>query len=322
MKRAIILIVAMLLWQANTAIAELCPQCKDRVYTADIGRCKECGGATTSGAFQLCPACSAKLHQCEHCRAVLPTTAGGVDAAASVARAIDTTKDGTYTAGRWEYRYAIGNAGTRSEGYYGKLLFEGKPLPEPAALNDFYQTPWGAIYWVGDPSVIFGVHGWMPQPRPSERVGKLLAQPRPNAFVEGALAVSVKVIETDCPPAPGATPIEPWIAEELNKLGVEKPVVSRDWSPLGADFLTLSDSKYFGLCGVRAVPAKDDQHLAVNVVGGGEPVIELPRREGATRLVHCTVDGSLASKNLFLAFKVEGRSGAPAGGAATGSTER
>jgi len=41
------------------------------MFTADVGKCVVCGGDTTSGAHKLCPRCSARLGQCEHCRAPL-----------------------------------------------------------------------------------------------------------------------------------------------------------------------------------------------------------------------------------------------------------
>jgi len=56
---------------ASSAVAGLCPKCKGKAYTTDIGKCVECGGDTSSGAFKLCRKCSAKLGQCEHCRAAL-----------------------------------------------------------------------------------------------------------------------------------------------------------------------------------------------------------------------------------------------------------
>ena len=48
----------------------LCIRCKDRMYTADIGACSipDCRGMTSSGAFQLCKVCSARLGQCMACR--------------------------------------------------------------------------------------------------------------------------------------------------------------------------------------------------------------------------------------------------------------
>ena len=56
---------------AGAALGELCPKCTGKMYVENIGKCVECGGGTSSGAFKLCRKCSAKLGQCEHCRAVL-----------------------------------------------------------------------------------------------------------------------------------------------------------------------------------------------------------------------------------------------------------
>lgn len=61
---------------SSTAQAELCMDCRGKAFIANVGTCKECGAATASGAFKLCKACSAKLKQCEACRAVLQTTGG------------------------------------------------------------------------------------------------------------------------------------------------------------------------------------------------------------------------------------------------------
>jgi hypothetical protein len=101
-KLTILAAVASIAILAGTARAELCPKCKGLAYTADIGKCKVCGGDTSSGAFQLCKACSAKLQQCEHCRAALgaaPTVrvstsqpAGGSPAASSPATSQPASK--------------------------------------------------------------------------------------------------------------------------------------------------------------------------------------------------------------------------------------
>ena len=77
----------------STVQAELCTECRGKSFIANVGTCKECGAATASGAFTLCKACSAKLKQCEACRAVLKTTGGG----AVVPRAIEV---GEGTTGR------------------------------------------------------------------------------------------------------------------------------------------------------------------------------------------------------------------------------
>lgn len=74
MKMTTVLIASMaliVLVQGVSALAGLCAKCKDKMYTADVGRCSECGKGTASGAFKLCKDCSAKLKQCEHCRASL-----------------------------------------------------------------------------------------------------------------------------------------------------------------------------------------------------------------------------------------------------------
>jgi len=55
----------------SIALAELCEKCRDGVYTSDVGKCSECKGDTSSGAFKLCDQCSAKRHQCQHCLASL-----------------------------------------------------------------------------------------------------------------------------------------------------------------------------------------------------------------------------------------------------------
>jgi predicted secreted protein len=59
------------LFLAGTAMAELCDKCAGKMYVDNVGKCVECGGATSSSAFKLCKACSEKLGECENCRAKL-----------------------------------------------------------------------------------------------------------------------------------------------------------------------------------------------------------------------------------------------------------
>jgi inhibitor of cysteine peptidase len=47
----------------------MCGKCREMMFIESQGKCVDCGGPTTSGALQLCPKCSAKRHQCEHCLA-------------------------------------------------------------------------------------------------------------------------------------------------------------------------------------------------------------------------------------------------------------
>ena len=75
-KRTFILIIAIVLSAAaaghvSPARAALCGKCREMMFTESQGRCIDCGGPTSSGALQLCPKCSAKRHQCEHCLAKL-----------------------------------------------------------------------------------------------------------------------------------------------------------------------------------------------------------------------------------------------------------
>ena len=73
MKRLLVIAFGLIVALAvvRPARAELCPKCKDKMFIMNIGKCVECGGPTTSGAHKLCPKCSRKLGQCEHCRAKL-----------------------------------------------------------------------------------------------------------------------------------------------------------------------------------------------------------------------------------------------------------
>ncbi|MCK4626716.1 MAG: protease inhibitor I42 family protein, partial [Phycisphaerae bacterium] len=78
MKRiAVGLSVLTVLVLAAPAGAELCEKCKGKMYIMSVGKCVECGGFTGSGAHKLCRKCSAKLGQCEHCRAPLKAAKQG-----------------------------------------------------------------------------------------------------------------------------------------------------------------------------------------------------------------------------------------------------
>jgi len=133
-----VLVGACLLWGfAGAALAELCPKCKKLVFTMDIGKCEVCGGATRSGAFHLCPKCSARLKQCEHCRAPLAGQAGPKDIV------LDKQANGkTVTVAKGQ-RIVIRLAGNPTTGYswalaklegdaveqVGKVQYEPKRVP-------------------------------------------------------------------------------------------------------------------------------------------------------------------------------------------------
>jgi hypothetical protein len=141
------LAMGVVLLLAAAASAELCRQCRGMMYTQDIGVCVECGAQTSSGAFKLCKTCSVKLNQCKHCRKALV-----VDpkvALAEKVEAVDTSKSGTYTSGKWVYEYSISAKGSRSERRSGTLTHDGKPISDAREL-DRIQTPWGMMQYFGE----------------------------------------------------------------------------------------------------------------------------------------------------------------------------
>lgn len=95
------------------------------------------------------------------------------------------------TSGAWTYRVAITQPGTLSEGRCGELRYDGKPLPAPAGINDFVETPWGNIYWYGSGLEaglkLWDAQGWMRQPRPGYASGRQVAWP-PSGVKTGAAA--------------------------------------------------------------------------------------------------------------------------------------
>ena len=271
-------------WGGNQpARAALCGKCRELMFVDSDGKCAACGAPTTSSALQLCPKCSAKRHQCEHCLG--PTTEkdeaasqgpGGVagtekphsgeplgsgtqsgdpgdnpapawippgssaspvksnDAAATgpglgseapppaaAAEAkppaelasdsppprlkpINPAREGTYTSGRWRYQMQITGPGTRTEGRWGWLTYDGQKLPR-GEINDYYKTPWGPMFWVDVPSTAWGGHGWMPIPATqNRRQGRPLALPEPTA----ARAEAPPRPTQDSPPARSAGVLE------------------------------------------------------------------------------------------------------------------
>ena len=163
------------------ARADLCKRCKGKMYITSVGKCAECGGLTSSGAFKLCRKCSRKLKQCEHCRGALGAV-GPVKPEPPVRRPpirpaprhrFDMRNGGTYTSGKWKYILVVRAVGTRSERRGGTLYYDGRAVPKPQA-NDYYRTPWGFVFWVGERP--FGNSGWMPLTR--GQPGRLLPAPK------------------------------------------------------------------------------------------------------------------------------------------------
>jgi inhibitor of cysteine peptidase len=134
-------IAAVLLTLEGYVMAGLCPNCKDLIYIASVGKCVNCGGQTCSGAFALCKQCSEKLNECEHCRAKLGDTGQKTPPPASAPAAttatqpagdaitIDEASDGKTIAASVGQRIVIRLKGNPTTGYSWIITkFEGDAL--------------------------------------------------------------------------------------------------------------------------------------------------------------------------------------------------
>lgn len=93
--------------------------------------------------------------------------------------------DETLVSGQWEYRFMVSLRGSMSEGAFGVLMFDGVEVPIPQAVNDYYLTPWGNVYWVGEGFELWGEHGWMLHPDTYRPEGHQI--PDPGTAISGAL---------------------------------------------------------------------------------------------------------------------------------------
>jgi inhibitor of cysteine peptidase len=295
---AVVVFSAAVFGSNQSSRAALCINCRGMMFIESEGKCRDCGAPTASGALQLCPKCSAKRHQCEHCLAA--TTAqdeaaaqGASDPSAAAPSApaestpekpqgsteprggwnparpdeaarpaptgpelspppaaktdqpaplvglpqsrppaelppdlpapvrlkpINPEKAGTYTSGQWRYQLQIVSPGTRSEGRWGLLTYDGQKLPR-GDVNDYYDTPWGPIYWVDVPATAWGVHGWMPVPlAQNRRQGRVLAAPRAMAAAAPAPPATAARSPLPSPPAGAVAPKPPRVQTlEINK---------------------------------------------------------------------------------------------------------
>jgi inhibitor of cysteine peptidase len=182
-------VVGMATAGASLAHAALCDQCQGKSYIQTVGACTACGKPTTSRAFKLCAACSAKQGKCEHCLAAIGPAKSDVPTKSTEIKviqtkpapkrkmpAIDMKKSGSYLAGLWQYELEVAELGTRSEVRAGRLAYAERRAA-PAEINDFHNTPWGPVYWVGNTKGP-GDHGWMPRPAENpQRKGRLLPLP-------------------------------------------------------------------------------------------------------------------------------------------------
>jgi hypothetical protein len=282
--RRMVLAILIALCAASTVWAGFCPACSHRVFTKDIGACKLCGGFTSSGAFQLCMDCSDRLQECEACRKALPPAAPKLDEPAR----------GLHKYGRWTYELSVSNEGSKSEGLHGKLSHAGRPLPEPARINDHVRSPWGLMYWAGNPAVPFGGHGWMLKPKPSHPMGQLLPLSRP-------VQVRVKVLAAER----GAPPEEEWIRQMMKGMQIPQGVGSgNQWHTLTREPITIMGSKHFGEVYLALVDPGGEAPLRLEITGARPATVELPREPGTRRLIKHTSSDSDAALEFYFAVEV------------------
>jgi hypothetical protein len=163
--------------------------------------------------------------------------------------ALDLSKNGQHSSGAWTYVYSISNPGSRSEGYHGVLLHSQTELPAPVNINDFHESPWGRLYWVGKPDVLFGAHGWMPKTLAREPVGQAMIDP---AIVSHQrFVVWVKVLTEDGLATPDSLEQDPAVLEVLQAFGLPQGHVQENWFQIGQNLITLHDSKRWGTLTLR-----------------------------------------------------------------------
>ena len=209
---------------------------------------------------------------------------------------IEQGKDGTYTFGKWTYKFTITAKGSKSEGYHGELSVDGKPADLPKQPTEGVCTPWGTMYWVGDPVLLWGAHGWMPKPKPSGS-GAFVSLP---SDLTSKLVVTAMVLAED-----RGKPIkEDWIKKELQKMGALGQVgVTEEWfSLVPGKVHVLHDSRHYGHAEMVLEDKGEDKPFTVNIEG---TVVELPRKLGEHRLVKHTLSSSVASMDLYVALSVE-----------------
>jgi predicted secreted protein len=254
--------------------------------------------------------------------------AASADRTSAPATQTDISKEGVYQSGLWRYEASVSNRGSKSEGYHGALLYNGDVLPEPAAVNDYYQTPWGPMYWVGNPVLLWGSHGWMPSPQGREPAGKAL--PVPTAGQK--LVVCAEVLAAEGLATPDRLETRAWVLADLKGFGVKQGHVQCDWLHLGKEPVTIHDTKRWGTAQMRLAETGADKPFTVEIIGRGTllmtppkqdstpagstppalspkatQTVELPRQAGATRLVKYALQGLPFDEalELYLAFRVE-----------------
>ena len=142
MSRKLFLIVtagivsAVVFGQVVTVRAALCEKCRDLMFVDSQGRCIDCGGPTGSTALQLCPQCSARRRQCEHCLAKLT----GKEETAAESPPVASGADGTPPASGYPAPAAL-PAWSAPSKIENAPKDDSRPLPSPVVTPDASPAP-------------------------------------------------------------------------------------------------------------------------------------------------------------------------------------
>ena len=256
---------------------------------------------------------------------------GNVGSSASLGQEKLLSKEGTHRMGPWRYEYSVANKGTRSEGHYGKLFYREQELPAPAHISDYYETPWGRIYWVGHRPVLFGNHGWMASPLAREPVGQALADPA--TLADKTFAVRLKLLTADELGTPDGREHDRTVLDALKAFGLQQAHVQKDWFPAGHEWVTLHNTKRWGSLELRladpdpngtlAIMVRSTGDLSVDTTGRENPfesllappmtpgtpkILPLPPQGATLQVFKCTLSGiAFDPLELFLVCQIEER---------------
>jgi len=152
----------------------------------------------------------------------------------------------TFEFHKWQYKFTINAYGTRSQGEMGRLSYEERELNSETLdelhVNDYFNTPWGPLYWHGKRKHAWDSDGWLSRPLRNKPAGKRLPPPdaRPHEL-QLSLADNGKterVVEGDaviiCLPSGGGRPPRWNFSTSGEAVSVQgQPEVRRMVIPLG-----------------------------------------------------------------------------------------
>jgi len=209
---------------------------------------------------------------------------------------LDLTKNGQYASGGWAYVYSITNPGSRSEGTHGVLSYRQTELSAPVHINDFYETPWGRLYWVGKPNVLFGAHGWMPKALAREPVGQAMMDPAIASHAR--FVIRVKVLTQDTLATPDRLEQDPAVLEALKPFGLTQGHIQKDWFQMGQKLVTLHDTKRWGSLTVRRADPNESLIPALECQSRNDLTVDTSPRPSSLEDIAATLELSTMLEDL------------------------